>query len=232
LPEVDGEVQGDIVQYFMRLSGLALGPDAAGWGEWWNARKANFQFPAAAEARGPVPVPKNVPSYYGIGIYARRVIFVLDTSGSMRGQRLASARQELIKTIEGLPPGTSFNVVSFNSTLAVWNRSLMPATKEVKAKACQWIAVQEAEGDTHTFDALRTTLDQQPEAIYLLTDGKPKGGTIGEPKAILQALQQTNRYRRTSIHVIGVHPGPEESLFSQFLVALAAQNWGQYRRVE
>jgi hypothetical protein len=64
-----------------------------------------------------------------------------------------------------------------------------------------------------------------------MASGEPTGGAIVAPDAILEAVRQTNRYRRTTIHVIGVNPGPEEGIFTQFLKTLA-QNWGRYRRVD
>jgi uncharacterized protein YegL len=175
---------------------------------------------------------KGQPSYYGIPINAKKVIFIIDTSGSMKGQRIINARKELIRTIDELPTSTSFNLVGFNSELSVWNSKLVTASPEVKTKATKWINQQDPEGATFTYDALKATLDQQPEAVYLLTDGEPTGGTFVAPDAILDAIRQTNRYRRTTIHVIGVNPGPEDGVFSQFMKNLAAQNWGQYRRVD
>lgn len=231
LPESDGEIRGDIVQHLTRLSGEAHGDNPKAWVTWWDKSKTNFQFPDAPAKPGLMP-QKGTPTYHGIPIFAKKVIFILDTSGSMKGQRIVSAKKELVRTIESLPTSTSFNLVSFNSELEVWHRALVTAAPDTKTKAVRWVNQLDADGATHTYDALKATLDQQPEAIYLLTDGQPTGGTIVEPNGIIEAVRQTNRYRRTTIHVIGVNPGPENGVFSEFLKKLAAENWGQYRRVE
>jgi hypothetical protein len=150
----------------------------------------------------------------------------------MKGQRIVSAKKELVKTIENLPTSTSFNLVSFNSEFEVWQKALAAAAPEVRTKATKWVNQLDVEGATFTYDALKATMDQHPEAIYLLTDGQPTGGTFVEPDKIIEAVRQMNKYRRITIHVIGVNPGPEDGPFSQFLKKLAAENWGQYRRVD
>lgn len=232
LPDADGEIRGDIIQHLTRLSGLTLGSDQAPWLAWWKEKKGMIQFPDANGKPPAIALNKGTATYYGIPIYAKKLIFILDTSGSMRGQRITNAKKELVKAIESLDAGTSFNLVSFNSELEVWHRGLVTASPDVKAKAIRWVNQLEADGSTFTYDALKATMDQTPEAVYLLTDGQPTGGTIVEPDKIIEAVRQTNRYRRMTVNVIGVNPGPEEGVFSQFMKKLAGENWGQYRRVE
>lgn len=232
MPDADGETKGDMVQYLTRLSGQALGNDVAAWQTWWLPKKDAFTFPDPALRGGQAMLKEGQVTYYGIPIYAKKVIFVIDTSGSMAGPRIMHARAELIKAIDNLPSTTTFNIVSFNSNLATWNKQPVIASAENKTKATKWVKNLQPGGSTFTYDALKTTMDQQPEAMYVLTDGEPTGGAIVEPNAILDAIKQTNKYRRTTIHVIGVSPGPEEGVFSQFMKKLAAQNYGQYRRVD
>lgn len=231
LPQVDGEVRADIIRHLTQISRQNFGDDNAAWQEWWRGNKAGFSFPDAVQLRQ-AALQRGTATYYGIPVVGKKVIFILDTSGSMKGQRIVSAKKELIRTIEELPTTTSFNLVAFNSELGVWRRGLEPAAPTTKARGVRWVEELPAGGATFTFDALKATLEQQPEAIYLLTDGEPTGGAIVEPDAIVEAVRQMNRYRRCTIHVIGVAPGPEDGPFSQFMKKLAAENWGQYRRVE
>jgi uncharacterized protein YegL len=228
--ESDGEIQGDIAVYFTRISNQGFGLDAKAWKSWWLGRQNDFEFPDVAKQKGRQIV--GVPLYYNIPVFAKKVIFVIDTSGSMAGPKLTNAKAELRKTIEALPPTTQFNVVAFNSTLIPWQKSMQTANTDMKNKAVAWANGQKAQGATHTYDALRIALDQQPEAMYVLTDGEPTGGTIVTPPEILEAIKQSNKYRRTTVHAIGLSPGPENGMFSQFLKELAAQNYGQYHRVD
>jgi HEAT repeat protein len=231
MPECDGEVRGDIAIHLTRLAGEPFGVDFKAWKSWWLARQSSFTFPPPATQKARQFVG-NVPTYYGIPVFAKKVIFVIDTSGSMAGERIVNAKRELTKTLGDLPDGTEFNVVAYNSTLAPWKRTLQAATTDSKSKAASFVNTQKAAGATFTYDALQIAMNQQPEAVYILTDGKPTGGVLTEPRDILDAIKQNNKYRRTTVHVVGLDPGPDDGVFSKFLKDLAAQNWGQYRRVD
>lgn len=233
LPGVDGEVQGDIVRHLMQISGQRLGEDAAAWQDWWKKHKDGFQFPAAGN-RGVLAelAQPGGASYYGLSLTARRVVFILDISGSMEGLRLQAAAQELTRAIEGLAEEVSFSIVVFNSQVAVWQRYLMPANPSMKRAAALFVGTRRAQGDTAAFDALDAAFRFDAEAIYFLTDGKPNAGKIVAPGAIVAAVTQANRSRRISIYTIGIAPGPPEGPFDLFLRTLAEQNSGAYRRVD
>jgi hypothetical protein len=233
MPDSDGEIVGDIAIHLTRISGEPFGNDAKGWRTWWLNKRGTFEFPEPTVAKARQIMIKDQVKYYGIPVYAKKVLFVIDTSGSMvEKNRIGNAKNELKKTVTGLPTTTQFNVVAYNSTLIPWHRALQPVNDTTKKNVSNWINRLKAEDSTHTYDALKTAMDQHPEAIYLLTDGKPTGGTLVNPADILEAIKQTNKYRRTTIHVIGLDPGPPDGVFSKFLEELAAQNWGQYRRVD
>jgi hypothetical protein len=232
LGESDGEIQGDIAIYLTRIGGQPYGLDAKAWKSWWLSKQADFEFPPAAAQKARQIMMPGLPAYYGIPVFAKKVIFVIDTSGSMRGSRIANAKVELKKVVEALPSTTQFNIVAYSDRLDPWNVNLQPSNPTTQGKARAWIERLSADGATHTYDALKIAMDQQPEAVYVLTDGKPTGGTLVEPKAIVEALKQNNKYRRTTVHVIGLDPGPEDGAFSKFLQDLAGQNYGQYRRVD
>ena len=63
-----------------------------------------------------------------------------------------------------------------------------------------------------------------------------RGLAVCEPETrvalVIDAIREPNKYRRTTIHVIGLNPGPEDGIFSKFLKEMAAQNFGEYRRVD
>jgi hypothetical protein len=170
--------------------------------------------------------------YYGLPIYAQRLIFVLDTSGSMSGLRLAAAQRELLLAIASLPEGVGFNVLVFNQGVFAWQEQLAPASPENKALAAAFVMCQHAVGATWTYDALAAAFDFDAESIYFLTDGEPCGGTISAPAAIVAVLAKLNHGRRVTINSIGVGVGLPGSPFDLFLQALAAQNYGEYRRVD
>jgi Ca-activated chloride channel family protein len=171
-------------------------------------------------------------NYYGLPLYAERLLFVLDTSGSMSGERLLAAKRELVRAINGLPEHVHFGVVIYNDRVDRWQKELQPADAKNKRSALAFIDGQGAHSRTASYDALEAGLAFDTEAIYFLSDGAPTAGKIVAPVDILAAIQQVNKARRVSIYTIGIAPGFSGSVTDTFLKTLAEQNFGQYRRID
>jgi len=173
-----------------------------------------------------------VATYYGLPLYAFRLVFVLDTSGSMAGPRLDAAKRELNAAIEALPDYAEFGVVAFNSRVDLWQSKLVPATLAAKKAATRFVSAQKADATTASYDALEAAFRFDAEAVYFLSDGAPKGGKIAQPDAIVNAISALNRTRRISIYTIGIGPGEPGGPLDAFLDVLAKENLGSYRRVD
>jgi hypothetical protein len=233
LPRTEGEICGDIVRHLTRISGKHLGADLAAWRGWWKAHKEGFEFPVkAAEEPFTEAATPGAPSYYGLSLNARRIVFVLDISGSMEGPRLQAAKYELIRAVEGLAADVRFNIVAFSNVVAVWQKNLMPASPSTKRAAAQFVYTRRAGGHTAAYDALEAAFQFDAEAIYFLSDGAPNVGKIIAPADIVAAVTQANRSRRISVYSIGIAPGSPDSPFDLFLKTLAEQNFGVYRRID
>ncbi|MBL8861081.1 MAG: VWA domain-containing protein [Planctomycetes bacterium] len=119
-----------------KMTGQPLGDDPQAWATWWGNVRATFEFPKATGPRTPGakrPVAHSgteAPQFYGIEIRSKRVVFVIDVSGSMEASmggseyqgasRMEAARRELVKIIEALPPGSLFNIISFSDAVVPW----------------------------------------------------------------------------------------------------------------
>jgi hypothetical protein len=231
LADAKGEVRLDIVRHLRGVTGQKLGAGAEAWRGWWKQSKEEFRQPAnyalaSIESLG----DGGTPMYYGLPLYAQRIVFVLDTSGSMRGLRLEAAKAELHKALEALPGSVSFSIVIFNSTVGVWQRQLVPATPESKRAAHLFVAAQPATAMTATYDALEAAFLFDAEAIYFLSDGAPTAGQIVKQDEIVAAVTRGNRGRLISLYTIGV--GEElRGKSGLFLKQMAEQNFGVYRSV-
>jgi hypothetical protein len=232
LPGVDGEVRGDVVRHLAAVSGQQFGNQSEAWQKWWKEHKDGFQFPPPNAATAAPAAPPKAASYYGLAIEARRMVFVVDISGSMAHGRLQAAKRELTTAIDGLPPEAAFNLVIFSTKVAAWQRSLRLATPSVKQAARAYVYNLRAGGDTAAYDALESAFQFDPEAIYFLSDGDPNRGKIVAPAAIVAAVAQANRSRRISVYTIGIAPGEPGSPLDRFMEKLAAENFGAYRRVD
>ena len=165
------------------MAGQVAGADDKAWAAWWKKHQADFHFrratltPAGRRNGG-----GRTPSYYGLSIEARRIVFVIDISGSMRGRRLEAAQRELMQAIEKLPPEASFSMVSFSDHATVWRKTLMPATAATKQAAKVFVYLLRAGGRTAAYDALEAAFRfADTEAIYFLSDGEPNAGKIPRP---------------------------------------------------
>jgi len=110
------------------------------------------------------------------------VVFVLDISGSMAGEKLTAAQSSLIYCINRLRDKDNFQIVKFGTEAEKVFGSFMKADKKNKENAEQKIKKLEALGGTNIEEALKLALSEKGEKnrpfyVVFITDGKP---TIGE----------------------------------------------------
>jgi len=228
-----GEAEADAVEYLTHITGQSHGLDSAAWKRWWEQARETFEYPKQLTSP-PYRTTKVAATseYYGLPIFAERLVFVLDTSGSMSGPRIVAAKRELIRAISSLPDYAYFGVVEFNSDVTVWHKQLVQATPQAKKSAVHFVEMQETGSNTASYDALEMAFNFDTEAIYFLSDGAPHGGKITAPVDIVAAITAGNRSRRVSLYTIGIGVGFAGNPLDIFLKTLAAENWGVYRRVD
>ncbi len=110
----------------------------------------------------------------------KNIVFVLDTSGSMRGEKIEQAKGALRFSINGLRETDYFNIVDFSTDVRTFSKQPLPANAENVGAAMRYIDRIEAVGGTNINDALLTGLleavDGVINLVVFLTDGIP---TIG-----------------------------------------------------
>jgi Ca-activated chloride channel family protein len=111
-------------------------------------------------------------------IVPRDVVMILDTSGSMDGEKIAQARQALTYVLTHLNAEDRFNVVAFSTGLRQYATELRPASEAGDAIA--WVERLEAVGGTDINRALLEAAAQADPAratvFIFLTDGQPTEG--------------------------------------------------------
>jgi len=111
-------------------------------------------------------------------VQPRDLLLVLDTSGSMEGEKLQQAKEALVYVLEHLNAEDRFNVIAFSTGLQTYARSLRPASEA--EEAVQWVQRLEAVGGTDINRALLEALTQadpeRPTVLIFLTDGQPTEG--------------------------------------------------------
>ncbi|MBS0205715.1 MAG: VWA domain-containing protein [Planctomycetes bacterium] len=228
LPGTQGLIQADIVQYLTRTTKQKFKDNDRDWSLWWKENQATFKLPPAGAVDEAIDL--NESTYYGIPICAKRIVFVLDTSVSMRGQPMEAAKIALLKTVESLPEAVNFDIIFFDQIANVWQPRLVPASMLAKQTAAQTVMAQGMKLGTASHAALNAAFNLDPEVIYFLSDGEP---TDGQPQQIVQSISERNRTRRITIHTIGVvtSRGGGAGL-SLFMKPLAEHNYGMFRLVQ
>ncbi len=128
-------------------------------------------------------------------VIEKDIIFVLDKSGSMKGEKIEQAKGALKFCINSLNDGDQFGIISFSTDVEELDNSLLEATGQNMKKAIKFIDDLKARGGTNINDALQTALkkrsdSKRPRMIAFLTDGLP---TVGERDvdAILKNVEKT-----------------------------------------
>lgn len=137
-------------------------------------------------------------------VLPKRVVLVLDRSGSMAGPKIEQARNALSYVLKNLRPADEFNVMTFNESNDILSQGhLLRATPDNIQRGLAFVKGIEAEGGTNIHDALDAALSMFPEgpsapnnggrgasfqnmAIFL-TDGLPTVGETDDAKITTDA---------------------------------------------
>ncbi|MGE3173077.1 MAG: VIT domain-containing protein [Planctomycetota bacterium] len=160
----------------------------------------------------------------------RSVSLVLDTSGSMAGEKIRQARAAVRTFLLSLAPGDRFNVIPFSTDARPFFPEPVPADDEHRKAALAKVDQLEARGGTNIADALGAALrngmpvvDGGPPMVPItifLTDGLPTVGTT-DVDALLAEVQAANQ-DRARVFVFGVG----DDVNTRLLDTLAQQSRG------
>jgi len=114
-------------------------------------------------------------TFFTIPVAGKRVAFVIDISGSMRGERLTALKRQMWDTTNSLPNDSEFLLVAFHSDVVTLSdqATWLASSKQNKAQASVWINALESSGGTQPWAAFEIvySMTPLPDAIYFLTDG-------------------------------------------------------------
>ena len=136
------------------------------------------------------------------GSMARRIVFVIDVSGSMAGSKLDDAKTSFASMIDTLEERDTLIVQPFSSqrTEKLWGPK--PATDGNKAGAKEFVSALYTGGGTNLNDAFLDGIanvyevaEEVAPILVILTDGQ---GNIG-PKVTAQSVLRANEGRKVKI---------------------------------
>jgi len=114
-------------------------------------------------------------------VLPKRVIAVLDRSGSMAGEKIEQAREALIFILNNLNDSDLFDIVDFSSDVRAFADVPQEATAANRSAAVAYVRNIAATGGTNINDALlkamaMTAADEWTDIVLFLTDGQPTAG--------------------------------------------------------
>jgi len=184
---------------------------------------------AGSDDEGSAGNGQNHVQFFGLVARAKRVVYVIDASESMRHHRaMEIAKDELLRSLKGLEPLAQFQVVFFDLKAHTMNQP-NPREKLLRANPSNlhlaelFIKGIQPDAGTDRFSALSLALSYDPDTIFLLTDADEPEMSAKE----LWDLKRANK-RKAGIHVLEFGIGGDLSRDS-FLKRLAGQNNGRHQ---
>ena len=146
------------------------------------------------------------------------VLLVIDTSGSMAGDKIEQAKTAAAAFVENMPPQNQVGLVRFDSQVI----PLVPlaSAEGNRAQILSQIAGLQAEGDTSLYDAIAESIellastrgsgDDRIQAVVVLSDGQD----TSSQRALQQATQliEASRSDRNPVVVIPVAYGGDADI--------------------
>lgn len=109
---------------------------------------------------------------------SRRVVFLLDRSGSMEGSPIKQARNVVESCLRKLSSGDQFGIVAFDSDAERFRDTMLLATGDNVDEACTFVTQIEARGGTEIASAIEAAaqlLGESAGEIFVITDGQVFG---------------------------------------------------------
>ncbi len=156
------------------------------------------------------------------------VAFVLDTSGSMAGAKLAQAKKALLFCIASLNPGDRFELIRFSTETEPLFHALVEASQPNRERAAAFVNDLQAAGGTALQDALTNALAERPAQshrpylLIFLTDGQPTVGET-EPDRIVASVRRPGA-EATRIFCFGLGHDVNTHLLDQITEATRASS--------
>ena len=181
---------------------------AMDWRRWWGEHGDAFRvdLEATAEFRRTHRVQDvavaALAEFYGGKIISDRCVFVLDTSMSMKGEKIKELKVNIAATLGQMPDHMRFNVVDFGGVVRVMKPGALISARG-RDEAKNRIDYMDLSLGTRTFDAMEaaTRLPGMDTLMYL-SDGAPVAGQFEAWPRIVRAFDLHNRYRPIAMHCI------------------------------
>lgn len=156
----------------------------------------------------------------------KMVLFVVDQSGSMSGDKISQAREAAKFVIQNLRPDDMFNIISYHSSVNVMSPEMLRFGDETRSQALGFVNGINAGGMTNIDEAMKSALTQMtdttlPSYVVFLSDGIPTVGEQNEMKIAANCRQWNSARARIISFGVGY------DVNSRLLDRISRDNRGQ-----
>ncbi|MEZ6095140.1 MAG: VIT domain-containing protein [Pirellulaceae bacterium] len=156
----------------------------------------------------------------------KSIIFVVDRSGSMSGEKIMQARDAAKFVVNNLNEGDLFNIISYESTVSLMKPELQSFGDAMRQEAIGFVNGINAGGSTNINEALLKAFSMiqdksLPSYVVFLTDGLPTVGVTNELEIAKNALAANKLGTRLISFGVGY------DVNSRLLDRLTRENHGQ-----
>jgi hypothetical protein len=155
------------------------------------------------------------------GFFGKRTGRAVEDNVQKLRQKVEKVKLHLIASLNGLPPGSQFNVLLFSNGVQKLAPGMIEATPASVGLVSAFVSQLEASGSTSLGAALSAGLNAGAQQVMVLTDGLP---TDASPHQIMNMVASINAARTMTIWTVGV--GHDQDL--SFLRDLALANGGAF----
>uniref|UniRef100_A0A8C1VHH8 Zgc:112265 n=1 Tax=Cyprinus carpio TaxID=7962 RepID=A0A8C1VHH8_CYPCA len=171
--------------------------------------------------------PSNVPRI------SKNVVFIIDQSGSMSGQKIKQTRLALLRILSDLDEDDHFGLITFDSEVNLWKRELLKATEENLKNAKSFVKEIRDRGATDINAAVLAGVDMikrhpregTASILILLTDGDPTTGETNIEKIMANVKEAIGT--KFPLYCLGF--GYDVNF--DFLIKMSLENSGVARRI-
>ncbi len=149
----------------------------------------------------------------------RKVVFLLDRSGSMQGPPIEQARLAVSACLGALSPEDRFNIVAFDNKLESFRPEPVPATAAHREAAREFLRFVDARGGTELAMAVKAAAESAGSGdVMVMTDGQVMG---------TEQILSVARAAGIRLHCLGIGSASQD----RFLTLLARETGGVSRFV-
>ncbi len=161
-------------------------------------------------------------------VLPKNIVFVLDRSGSMSGEKIEQARDALTFCVNQLNPEDTFEIVTFSDNIRSFGEKMQRADVATVREARSFIKEIAAAGSTDIDSAMELAMkrrsDDRPNYIAMLTDGLPTAGVTDLDQILTNVEESRQAMERASTRVFLFGVGYDVD--THFLDRMATGNGG------